>query len=241
MAFDTLNGIVIRCTDYKDNDRILNVLTRERGLISMTARACKKENSPLAAICEPCNYGEFVVYERGNIIYISSATVLESFYPIREDYDKFVSASQILHMTKLITSNRQPWDEAFTLCYHALSFIAYSEQNPIDIELCCAVKLLKLAGYEPILTSCAMCKKDLRHYTDLYFSKAMGGAMCTYCGAGSRPIEVLTLEAMRRMLKLPLSNMGKVRLPENTRNELDAAVYDYAEYVFEQTVKLRGR
>ncbi|MCH5278772.1 MAG: DNA repair protein RecO [Christensenellaceae bacterium] len=241
MAFETISGIVLKYTNYRDNDRILSLLTRDRGLVSVTARACRKQNSALAAVCEPCCYGEFVVYGRGTVLYVSNATLLESFYPIREDYDKFASAMQIAHMTQMLAYNRLSIEDLFTLCYHALTFIAYGEQNPIDIELCFAVKLLKLAGYEPTLTNCVSCGKDLRRKTDIYFSKAQGGAMCDYCGAGCRSVSALSLEAIRRMLLLPLPDMGKVRLPERVRNELDTVIYDYAEYVFEQTIKLRGR
>ena len=46
---------------------------------------------------------------------------------------------------------------------------------------------------------------------------------------------------MLRMQKLPLRDMNKVRLPEQTRRELDTIIYEYAEYNLEQVVKIRGR
>lgn len=39
MALITVNGIVTRYANYRDNDRILTLFTRERGLISAAARA----------------------------------------------------------------------------------------------------------------------------------------------------------------------------------------------------------
>ena len=50
----------------------------------------------------------------------------------------------------------------------------------------------------------------------------------------------MTLEAIRRMLKLPIADMKKVSLPDETRKELDTIIYEYAEYNLEQTVKIRG-
>ena len=241
MAFETVSGIVLRYTDYKESDRILNVLTRERGLVALTAHGCRKKNSPVAAACELCCYSEFVIYSRCGVDNISNATVIESFYPIREDYDKFESANQALYMTKLLAYIRQPWDDAFNLCYHTLSFLAYTDNNPIDLELCFAVKFLKLAGYEPTILNCVLCGRDLRKEREIRFSKVNGGAMCSYCGTGSRIVEPLTLEAMLRMQKLPLRDMNKVRLPERTRRELDTIIYEYAEYNLEQVVKIRGR
>ncbi len=241
MAFETLNGIVLRYTDYRDNDRILSVLTRERGLVSITARACRKRNSPLAAIAEQFCYVEFVVYERSGIMYTSNAAVLESFYAIREDYDKLVSAVQVAHMTGMIAYQCPQNAELFSLCYHALSFIAYGEHPPVNVELCFAAKFLHLSGYMPTLTNCVACGRDLRKLSSMFFSKAQGGALCCYCGAGARPTRAIILEAIRRMALIPYEEIGKVILPGDIIDEVSDILYDYAEYVFEQTVRLRGR
>lgn len=239
MTFETVHGLVIKYSDYKESDRILSVLTVERGFMTLTARGCRKKNTSMSAACEICVYSEFVIYKRCGVYNVSTATVLESFYPIREEYDKFESAEQVLHMTRILTYLTHSWDNAFKLCYHTLSFIAYTDNNPIDLELCFAVKFLKLAGYQPKLLNCVLCGKDLRREKELRFSKVMGGAMCNYCGTGSRIVEPLTLEAIRRMLIIPINEMNKVRLPEKTRKELDTIIYEYAEFNLEQTVKIR--
>lgn len=240
MVFDTLHGIVVKYSDYKESDRILNVLTVERGFITLTARGCRKKNSPIASACELCAYSEFIVHNRLGIEVISSATLLEGFYPIREDYSKYESVEQILFLSKKLTYLSDRWDDAFKLCYYAVSFISYTDNNPIDIELCFLVKFLKLAGYEPKITECALCGKKLTHSKLLRFSKTMGGAMCDYCGSDSKQVMPISLEAIRRMLKLPIPEMKKVSLPENVRVELTDILYGYAEFNLEQTIKIRG-
>ena len=170
MAFETLNGIVLRYANYRDNDRILTVLTQERGAVAVTVRNCRKKSSVTAdAVSEQCCYGEFVVYERGGILYASSTAIKESFYPIREDYERLVSANQILRFAEIIAYNHGG-AELFPLCYHALSFLAYGDNNPIDIELCSTAKMLCLAGYKPVLTHCVRCGKDLRKQKEVAFS-----------------------------------------------------------------------
>ena len=237
--FETLKGIVIRYTDYRDSDRILQVLTREQGLVSVTARGCRSSKSKISAACESCIYGEFVVYERARIKYVSSAAVLEAFYPIREDYEKLLSAMQILHTAEISAFSAANAAELFMLCYHTLSFIAYGETEPEDMEICFTAKLLRASGYAPVLTRCVRCGKSLIRQHEVCFSKSQGGAMCEYCGAGCLKVSALSLEALRRMMLLPLNDMGKVRLPDNVRKELYELIYSYAEYVFEQTVRLR--
>ena len=38
MAYQTTQGIVLRRSDYRDNDRVLTLLTPERGRVDVTAR-----------------------------------------------------------------------------------------------------------------------------------------------------------------------------------------------------------
>ena len=40
-------GIVLRETQYRDSDKILNVLTRDYGKITLKARGVRKNTSPL--------------------------------------------------------------------------------------------------------------------------------------------------------------------------------------------------
>ena len=139
MAFQTLTGIVLRYTDYRDNDRILSVLTRENGLVSVTARGVRAKGKTVSSsVKDAYCYGEFIVYEQNGIDCVSSSTIIEAFYPIREDYDKLFAAAQIVRMAEKLASNR-PNDELFSMLYHALSFLAYGNAHPTDLVLCFAV------------------------------------------------------------------------------------------------------
>lgn len=237
MPNDVLNGIVLRATDYRESDRILNVLSRERGLIAVTARGSRKPNSKLAAFSSQFAYGEMEVNERAGKLQLSSATVLESFYPIRESYEQLVSATRIVNAAEHIADREDPNDELFLLVYHALTVVAYGDGDPKDTELCFLAKLLKLCGYAPVLTYCLRCGRDLRGEKEVRFLNSLGGSICESCGGGSPSYSALSLEALRRMMLIDPAEMRRVRLPENVRRELDVLLYNYAEYVFEFTMK----
>ena len=237
MPNDVYNGIVLRATDYRESDRILNILTRERGLIAVTARGGRKPNSKYAAITQLFTYGEIEVNERFGKLQLSSAAVLESFYSIRESYEQLLSATRLANAAEHIAEKDQPNDELFILLYNSLSVIAYGENDPKDIELCFMAKLLKLCGYAPTLTRCLKCGRDLRAEKEVRFSNSLGGSVCERCGSAFRSVSTLSLEALRRMMLIDLSELRRVRLPEKVRAELEPLIYNYAEYVFEFTVK----
>ena len=60
MKLFKVKGIVIKEIQYKDNDKIITLLTDEFGKISCLAKGAKKNNSPLLAACQLFVYSEFV-------------------------------------------------------------------------------------------------------------------------------------------------------------------------------------
>ena len=237
MPNDILNGIVLRTTDYRESDRILNVLTKERGLIAVTARGSRKPNSKHAAFVSQFVYGEMEVNERLGKLQLSSATVIESFFPIRESYEQLLSATRIVGAAERVSQKDVPNDALFLLLYNSLSLIAYGDNDPKDIELCFLARLLKLEGVAPALTYCVKCGRDLRGEKEIRFSNTAGGSVCPRCGSASAVVSALSMEALRRMMLLDLADMRKVRLPAEVRIELDTLIYNYAEQVFELTLK----
>ena len=237
MPNDVLNGIVLRVTDYRESDRILNVLSRERGLITVTARGSRKPKSKLSAFSTQFTFGEMEVNERAGKLQLSSAAVLESFYPRRESYEQLLSATRITNASEHIAARDIANDDLFVLLYHSLSIIAYGENDPKDIELAFFAKLMKLCGYAPSLTYCLKCGRDLRGEKEVRFSNSLGGSVCERCGSAYVTVSTLTLEALRRMMLIDVNEMKRIRLPEAVRKELGTLLYDYSEYVFEFKIK----
>ena len=59
----TVQGIVLRVTDYGDRDALLTVLTKKHGKLTVKARGLRRKNSPLTAVCQILVYGEFTVFK----------------------------------------------------------------------------------------------------------------------------------------------------------------------------------
>ncbi len=237
MPNDVYNGIVLRATEYRESDRILNVLSRERGLIAVTARGCRKPNSKLSAISQQFAFGEMEVNDRFGKLQLSSATVLESFYSIRESYEQLLSATRVVNAAAHIAEKEQANDELFILVYNTLSVIAYGSGDPGDVELAFVSKLLQQCGYAPTLTRCVKCGADLRGERSLHFSNSLGGSVCERCGSAYKTVSALSLEALRRMMSIDLAELKRVKLPPQVREELEPLIYNYAEFVFEFTMR----
>ena len=58
-------GLVLRETVTRDADKILTVLTPDRGRLSVIARGARRKGSRVAAACQLLAYSEMTLYEKG--------------------------------------------------------------------------------------------------------------------------------------------------------------------------------
>ena len=56
MDYLTTRGLVLRTTEYKETDRILTVLSADRGLLTMKARGVRSNRSKLKGACQLLTY-----------------------------------------------------------------------------------------------------------------------------------------------------------------------------------------
>ena len=59
----TIQGLVLRVTDYNDRDALLTLLTANHGKITVKARGLRRKNSPLVAPCQLLAFGEYTLFE----------------------------------------------------------------------------------------------------------------------------------------------------------------------------------
>lgn len=62
-------GVVLRVTDTKETDRILTVLTADRGKIPLIARGARRKNSRLAAACPDAGLFRADHFQAGQLVY----------------------------------------------------------------------------------------------------------------------------------------------------------------------------
>ena len=227
------SGIVTRFVNYRENDRILTILTPGRGRIDARARGCRRPTSPLLPCAEPFVFGEFELFSGKDRNTVNSCTVTERFFPIREDIIRFAVGTSMVQLATETIQPNEPNEPQFFLLYHALSFLAYGTSDPMDLFCCYLIRFLDLAGFRPAITTCGVCGRDVRGDDRLYFGYRPGGTVCAACMRGERPISKIALEALRRMLLLSDGEMDRVQLKPALRKEIFAALTDYASHSLE--------
>ena len=97
----TIQGIVLRVTDYNDKDALLTMLTRRHGRLTVKARGLRRKNSPLIAPCQLLAYGEFTLFEYRGQYTINEAQSIELFTPLRRDLTKLSLGTYFAQVSEL--------------------------------------------------------------------------------------------------------------------------------------------
>jgi DNA repair protein RecO (recombination protein O) len=92
------SGIVLKRTNFGETDRIINLLTRERGHLACLAKGVRKLNSSKRALLEPGNYikGFFVATKGWPIM--TQAKIISDCKNMQQSLKRYRELSQLLEI-----------------------------------------------------------------------------------------------------------------------------------------------
>ena len=96
-------GIIVGETNYSESSKILKILTKDYGLISVMSKGCRNIKSKLRGVSGKLVYGDFnLCYKEGGISTLISADVLDTLKNVITDINKISYVSYILDLTEQI-------------------------------------------------------------------------------------------------------------------------------------------
>lgn len=187
------SGIVLRETPHGEYDKNLTVLLSERGKSYLYLRGARRQGSKLRG-CEPFSYCEFVVFEGKGFLSVTQLEVYESYYNIRNDYDVYCRAANMLELAERLMQPQMNAANTLSLMRAAFEAMCRNPVNSRLVHIAYIMKLLELEGFRPELNVCADCGRESVNYM---FGE--NGLCCRYCAASHNqliPVSKKTIGAM---------------------------------------------
>lgn len=194
----TIQGVVLRVTDYNDRDALLTLLTSRHGKLTVKARGLRRKNSPLIAPCQLLAYGEFTLFEYRGQYTINEAHSVELFTPLRRDLTKLSLGTYFAQAAEVLSQEDYPSPELQSLLLNCLYALSRLEISETQIKAVFELRAACLSGYTPDLFGCHICGNQAPNRFDL----SAGQLECQNCRSrdsnGIRmPVTASVLEAMR--------------------------------------------
>ena len=202
------DGLVVRQVNYKDNDQILTVLTKEHGLMTLKARGVRSRSSRLKGACQLLAYSEFTVFENRGFHTIDEANAIQMFPELRTDIELLSLASYFAQVAEVLSQEDMPNPELAKL------------RKPQDlVKAAFELRAACLGGYTPELSGCAVCGDPEPDRFDV-----RGGILCcASCSAGEGlrlPVSPGSLAAMRYLVSCDAKRLFAFRLEGRAVKEL---------------------
>ncbi len=192
---EKLSGIVLSAISYGENDKILNVFTLEKGQISAKIKGVKKAGAKLKFASQPFCFAEFILRDGRAGYTVINASLIESFYSIREDIIKYYAGASVLEFVRRFYKENIVSPQAFFTIIDGLKAIAFSD-NPLGGLVKFFITALEQSGYALSLDGCYVCKKTLSNR--MFFDYSSGAFFCEECFKGEgREINPDTFLALR--------------------------------------------
>jgi DNA repair protein RecO (recombination protein O) len=198
MPLDQAEAIVLRTSPIGDQDKLISLITRERGLLRGVAKGARKFGNRFGSALEPMSHVTVFFYEkeRKDLVTVSACDLRESFFDVlRRPENTFLLA----YFAELVEES-VPGRSYDDLIFRLLLSVLRAFRDGLDAFLLGAyfeAWFLQIHGVLPELHRCRSCRKAVSEAEAAWLGPRRDGVFCDAC-APTRKEEVKA--AMARFL-----------------------------------------
>ena len=193
-------AIVLRTHKLGEADRIITLLTRHHGRVRAVAKGVRRTTSKFGSRLEPFTHVDLQLAEGRSLDVITQAETRGAFAAaVSFDYDRYTAGTAMLETAeRLVTEEREPALQQFTLLLGALRAMASGDRLPGHVLDSYLLRSLAVAGYAPSFVACAHCGRPPSETagSHRWFNPGMGGVLCSTCripGSATPAAETMAL------------------------------------------------
>ncbi|HEY2986083.1 MAG TPA: DNA repair protein RecO [Candidatus Binatia bacterium] len=235
-------AIVLRAWTYGESDKIVCFLTESHGKITGIAKGAKRSRKRFANSLEPFSLVNlrFQDSRSSSLAFIHGCELIRVFKHLTASLEKISHASYLTELTDALSGER---DENRALFAHLRDGLNSIEENGTSPLLVASfeLKLLMLAGYQPMLERCRRCGNGWRGRMlgQWGFSLRDGGVLCQSCSAFRREISPLSFETLEAMAQLQQANetLSSQSFPAGVLRESHLALLRFIQYQIGKELK----
>ncbi|HIF12327.1 MAG TPA: DNA repair protein RecO [Dehalococcoidia bacterium] len=219
----TTEAVVLRHSDLGEADRLLWLLTPQRGVIRATARGARKPGSKLGGHIDLLCYVKLSIREGRELHGISQADTIDAFRNVRTDLGRLSRGLNIGELAQRISVEDAPAPEVFRLLVNSLGWLATTE-NADTLVRWFALRLMTITGFKPELGACVDCGNELEP-DDHVFSAERGGLLCPSCRSqGSdalHPASLGTIKVLRHLARSDFPAVESLNIGAEERRQIE--------------------
>lgn len=242
-SIHTTPAIILRTWPYGESDKIISFLTESHGKVRGIAKGAKRSRRRFVNSLEPFSLVNVRFQDRPHrgLAFVIASDLLQGFKTLATRLESIAYASYLVEITDGLTGERE---ESKLVFEHLKEALVYLEEKGTSLGFLTffELKLLKLAGYQPLLDHCRRCGKNRRGGVDSswFFSPQDGGILCGSCSRLRKEILPLTVETLDTFAKLQevRTEFSEVyAFPHLALREIRPVLFRFIQFQIEREIK----
>ena len=210
-------GIIVSVTAYGEKSLILNVFTKDLGVIGVMAKGAKNIKSKLRSYVMPFTFGYFYIYYKENkLSTLKEVDIIDQFKNIHEDITLISYLNYIVSLSYECYKESKV-DNIFNIMIEGLKKID-DKLDPMVISNIIEVKYLDYLGVGINLDSCSICgnNKDI-----ITISLDDGGLICKNCLNEQTIYNIKMVKLLRMYYYVDIKSIGKLDIKDDIKNNIN--------------------
>ena len=220
---ESVEGIILKETPFGDTSKIINIFTKEYGLIGVMCKGAMGIKSKLRSSTLKITYGKFqIYYKKDKLSLLSSVDIINPLKNIKND---ILLISYASYLCDLIGQVSKDATDANLYNDFINALIKIDEGlNPMAITNILEVKLLDYLGVGLNLTSCISCGKK----TDIVaLSSEKGGLICKDCYRDERIVPISIVKIINMYYLVDIKSIDKIAIKDDIVEEINRFLNSY--------------
>lgn len=222
---EEVTGIVISEQNYGEKSKIINVLTKEKGIIGLMVKGARSLKSPLRSVSGKLTYGTFnIFYKKDKLSILSEVSIIDNFSNIKKNIELISYASYLVDLASQVVRHSNDY-KVFNNLIEGLSKIN-TGFNPVVIANILELKYLDNLGVLPILDSCVECGSRENIVT---LSSDRGGYLCDKCRLNEPIVSNKIIKLVRMYYYVDIAKIDNINISSDIITEINKFLDNYYE------------
>jgi DNA repair protein RecO (recombination protein O) len=242
MTTKNITALVLKVSDLGESDKIVTFYSEQAGKLAGIAKGAKRSKKRFSNKLEIFSLLDvlYVNQGRSGLVRVAEAELLAPFMSLRENYDRYVSASLACELIYYWTRDYDADRNIFNLLLWALQGIDKGSPS-LMVLIFFQVKLYTLLGYRLHLSGCIKCENAEQSGMPYVFHPGRHGLLCKNCSPSliSRemiPLALNTIKLLQNAQDLPLEKLGRLRFSDASIREALKLFKGYGQYLLQREI-----
>lgn len=222
---ESVEGIILYVTPFKESSEILQVLTKEYGLIGLLCRGSKKVKSKFLNKTRIYNYAKFFInYKKEGLSIVKEIDVIDYFNYFHQDINLITYLSYLGSLTYQVVKQDNNKD-ILNILLITLEKIR-NGLDPLVLTNILEIKYLKYLGINLNLRCCIKCGGSADIVT---LNGSLGGLLCQNCYQKEYIVSKKTIIMIRNYATIDINKIKEIKISPLVKTEINLFLSNYYE------------